>query len=114
MKKNLLTLAVLVLGAGAAFAEGKSPRFLNRTDETITHLQLAPAGTTAWGEDLCKYDDEGAVEHNERLNLVGVKSGRYDVKLADKKGRTCTIKNINVQEGAQFIIHEADVASCGK
>jgi hypothetical protein len=55
---------------------------------------------------------EGEVDHNERLTLSGIQAGRYDVKLGDKKGRVCTIKNVDVQEGNPVIIREQDLANC--
>jgi len=111
-----LVLSCLLLSASlcAAVAEGRSARFLNRTGETVVHFQLAPAGTKSFGDDLCRNDDEGEVDHNEKLNLVGVKSGRYDVKLADKAGRVCIVRNIELREGEQFAIHAQDLATCGK
>jgi hypothetical protein len=74
----------------------------------------APAGTKAWGPDQCANDDEGEVDHNEKLTLVGVKSGRYDMKIADKNGRVCVVKNVDVKEGNQFSIKEQDLTDCGK
>jgi hypothetical protein len=100
--------------SSAAAEEGKSPRFLNRTGQTVVKLQLAPAGTKAWGSDQCANDDEGEVDHNEKLTLVGVKSGHYDMKIADKNGRVCVVKNVDVKEGTQFSIKEQDLTDCGK
>lgn len=113
MRSLVLSCAILTDSLCGAAAEGKSARFLNRTGETIVHFYLAPAGTRSFGDDLCTNDDEGEVDHNEKLNLVGVKSGRYDVKLADKNGRVCVIRNIGVREGEQFVIHERDLTACG-
>ena len=59
-------------------------------------------------------DDEGEIDHNERMTLVGVKSGHYDIKLADKSGRVCVAKNIDLKEGAQFVVRDTDLTECGK
>ena len=48
------------------------------------------------------------------MTLVGVKSGRYDIKLADKAGRTCVAKNIELKEGAQFVVRDTDLTECSK
>ncbi|PPQ34776.1 hypothetical protein SAMN06265338_1393 [Rhodoblastus acidophilus] len=114
MIRLALSVAMLTANVSGAAAEGNSARFLNRTGETIVHLQLAPAGARSFGGELCKNDDEGQVDHNEKLNLVGVKSGRYDIRLADKKGHVCTVRNIDVREGEQFVLHAQDLTTCGK
>ena len=98
----------------AAAEEGKGPRVLNRTGQTVVKLQLAPPGTKAWGPNQCANDDEGEVDHNEKLTLVGVKSGHYDMKIADKNGRVCVVKNVDLKEGTQFSIKEQDLTDCGK
>ena len=76
--------------------------------------QLAPAGTKIWGPDQCVNDDEGEVDHNEKLTLVGVKSGRYDMRMGDKNGRVCFVRNVDLKEGSQFSIKELDLTDCGK
>jgi hypothetical protein len=53
-----------------------------------------------------------AANHNERLTLTGIQAGRHNVKLAHKKGRVCTIKNVEVQEGNPVISREKDLVSC--
>ena len=105
-------LAGLALLLCCSMAQAGSFKFLNRTGVTIVNLQFASPGSGAWGPNQCKNDDEGEVDHNERLTLTGIQAGRYDVKLGDKKGRACTIKNVDVQEGNPVIIREQDLASC--
>jgi hypothetical protein len=115
MYRTWICIVLLVLACSPSVAEeAKGPRFLNRTGQTVVKLQLAPAGTRAWGPDQCANDDEGEVDHNEKLTLVGVKSGRYDMKIADKNGRVCVVKNVDLKEGTQFSIKEQDLTDCGK
>jgi hypothetical protein len=38
--------------------------------------------------------------------------GRYDVKLSDKTGRVCIVRNVAVQEGAVFSIEEKQLTDC--
>jgi len=106
-------LATILMTCAAARADD-GPRFLNRTGQTIVKLQLAAVGSKAWGPDQCKNDDEGEVDHNERMTLAGVKSGRYDIKLADKSGRSCVARNIELKEGVQFVVRDTDLTDCGK
>ena len=113
MRPALTICAMLVLANSAARAED-GPRFLNRTGQTVVKMQLAPVGSKSWGPDQCKNDDEGEVDHNERMTLVGIKSGRYDIRLADKNGRVCIAKNIDLKEGSQFVVRDTDLADCTK
>ena len=105
--------AMIMMTCAVSRAED-GPRFLNRTGQTIVKLQLAAVGSKAWGPDQCKNDDEGEVDHNERMTLAGVKSGRYDIKLADNSGRSCVAKNIELKEGVQFVVRDTDLTECGK
>jgi hypothetical protein len=91
---------------------GRQRSFLNRTGQTVVKLQLAPAGTKSWGANQCANDEEGEIDHNEKLTLVGIKSGRYDMRLADKSGGVCIAKNIDVREGVQFSVKEQDLTDC--
>ena len=60
-------LLATAVGAGAA----ERLRFWNLTAGTITELSLASAGTTNWGPNQCRNDPDGAVDHDERLDLEG-------------------------------------------
>ena len=113
MRRNFICSAVLLMTCAIAQAED-GPRFLNRTGQTVVKLQLASVGSKAWGPDQCKNDDEGEVDHNERMTLAGVKSGRYDIRIADKKGRVCVAKNIELKEGIQFVVRDTDLTECTK
>ncbi len=110
----LLCLALLALAAAAPAAERM--RFWNTTSFTIAELYLAPAGTTQWGPNQCANDPDGAVDADERLTLKDVAPGRYDVKLADKHGRVCLVKNVEVRSGKPyaFAIGESDLTDCSK
>jgi hypothetical protein len=113
MHRGLACLAILMITCAAARADD-GPLFLNRTGQTMVKMQLAPVGSKSWGADQCKNDDEGAVDHNERMTLVGVKSGHYDIKFADKNGRVCVAKNVDLKEGAQFVVRDTDLTECTK
>jgi hypothetical protein len=91
-------------------------RFWNLTGATITKLYLAPAGTTKWGPDQCANDKDGSVHPDERLKLVDLSAGRYDVKLVDVSGRRCVVKDVTLQAGTSyaFSLSEADLKDCSK
>ncbi len=106
--------AVLILAVGSSAAAAKTTRFWNLTDNTITKFELAPAGTDKFGPDQCKSDKDGAVDHDERLKIVGVPSGTYEARFTDSKNRTCTVKNVDVKEGDVFSIEEKQLGDCKK
>ena len=110
---RLITGALLVALAGQAHAAERM-RFWNLTTVTISHLYMAPAGTTTWSPDQCKNDKDGTVDADERLTITGIAPGKYDVKLVDKKGRTCTVSNVEVVGGRPyaFSIADKDLTSC--
>lgn len=96
----------------AVLAQGASTRFWNLTQETISELYLAPAGTTDFGPNQCKNDKDGTVDPDERLRITGVASGVYDARLIDVKGRACTVRNIKIESGRIFSIEEKELTSC--
>jgi hypothetical protein len=115
MGKFVFGLGVLVLVARAAVAaEGKGIRFWNLTSNTIVELRMAPAGTGAWGSNQCANDRDGTVDHDERLRIVGIGPGRYDLKLAFKDGRVCTVRNIEVKDAGIFSIEDKNLTDCAK
>ena len=117
MPALLLAVAVAALFSNpnlAADGKGKGIRFWNLTSSTVTSLQLSRAGQNAWGADQCANDPDGAVDHDERLRITGISPGRYDVKLANKAGRTCIVRNLDIKENGIFSIEDKDLTECGK
>ena len=115
MGKFALGLGILVLIASAAVAaERKGIRFWNLTSKTIVELRMSSAGTDAWGSNQCANDRDGAVDHDERLRIVGIGPGRYDLKVGFKDGRTCTVRNIEVKDAGIFSIEDKDLTDCAK
>jgi hypothetical protein len=113
MRSVLLVAVALGLIASAATAQDRRGiRFWNLTLYTITSFQMSPAGKDAWGPDQCKNDRDGTVDHDERLRISGIEPGRYDAKLADKIGRVCIVRDIEVKDGAVFAIEEKQLTEC--
>jgi hypothetical protein len=113
--------AAVPLAAAILLSSGCSPafaverlRFWNLTTVTITSLRLAPAGTGQWGPNQCENDPDKAVDSDERLTITGVEPGHYDVTLADKTGRICLVRNIEVVPGRPyaFSVSDTDLTQC--
>ena len=111
-KRTALMIFVSVLLPISALA--KDTRFWNLTANTITSMQLSPAGKNAWGRNQTDNDQDHTVDHDERLKITDTPSGLYDVKFVDKSGRSCVVPNIEVKEGAVFSIDEKNLKNCAK
>jgi hypothetical protein len=112
LRIGLVGGAVLIVASASA---AKPMMFWNLTAATITHLYLAPAGTTTWTQDECLNDPDKSVDPDERLRLSGVTAGRYDVRLTDTHGRTCLLRNVEVRGDRPyaFTISEDQMKRCG-
>jgi hypothetical protein len=109
----LVSMALAASASCAIAEDGKGIRFWNLTLHTITQLRMSPAGESRWGPDQCQNDRDGTVDHDERLRITNIAPGRYDVKLTDQTGRSCTVRNIEVKAGAVFSIEEKQLTDCG-
>ena len=111
--KPAIPLGLLaILLAGPAMA--KDTRFWNLTSSTVESLELAPAGTSAFGPNQTKNDPDGAVEHDERVKVTGVATGAYDARLKLADGRQCMAKGVRIEAGKVFSIEEKDLVGCSK
>lgn len=106
--------AALMLALMPASASAKDTRFWNLTANTITSLQLSPAGKDQWGRNQTDNDNDHTVDHDERLKITDTATGVYDVKFTDKSGRTCVVPNIKVETNAIFLIEEKALKDCTK
>lgn len=115
MHKALFTAVSLLAGVvTVAAAEQRPTRFWNLTGQTIAEFQLAPAGTTQWGENQTRNDKDGTVDSDERLRITGVEPGRYDARLKDVTGRVCVVRNLDIKAGDIFSVEERDLTDCSK
>jgi hypothetical protein len=110
-RKVACAIAATVLASPAL---AKDTRFWNLTSSTVTSLELAPAGTTAFGPNQCLNDSDGAVDHDERLKVTGVVAGPYDARLALADGRKCMAKNVRIEIEKPFTIEDKDLVDCVK
>jgi hypothetical protein len=113
MYRLVFLLFALALSSSAAFSQART-RFWNLTHMRISEFHLAPAGTTNWGPNQAKNDKDGVADPDERLTITGVQSGTYDIKLADKEGRTCMVQGIKVEAGQIFSIDDKELTSCNR
>jgi len=99
-------------------ASAKDTRFWNLTANTITSLQLSPAGKNDWGRNQADNDRDGTVDHDERLKISPTRRPAYtDVKLPTKSGRTCVVPNNRKSQkvtGAVFTIEEKTLKDCAE
>lgn len=112
MKFVILLGVAAIIFAGAAAA--KDTRFWNLTSSTVKSLELAPAGTSAFGPNQCANDPDGAVDHDERLKIIGVAAGIYDLRIALADGRTCLAKAVEIKTGKPFSVEDGDLVDCKK
>ena len=112
--KRAISLGALgvaaILLAGPATA--KDTRFWNLTASTVKSLELAPTGTSTFGPNQCANDPDGAVDHDERLKVTGVRSGVYDARLKLADGRDCMAKGLRIEAGKVFAIEEKELVGC--
>jgi hypothetical protein len=109
-----IALAAMVVTV-PALADDRDMKFWNLTAETVNELFLAPAGSSDWSPNQCLNDvEDKTVEADERLALKGIPAGRYDVRIADVKGRKCLIRNVAVKSTGKyaFSIAEKDMKGC--
>jgi hypothetical protein len=104
----------LAITSSSSLAAERPTRFWNLTLHTLTEFNLAPAGTTNWGDNQCKNDKDGTVDSDERLRITGISSGAYDARLKDTSGRVCLVRNVKVEIGEIFSIEEKDLTSCDR
>jgi hypothetical protein len=114
MSAPRLAMLALLVGMTVSSVAAGPLRFWNLTGATITRLELAPAGTQAWSANQTANDPDGAVDADERLKLSGIQPGRYDVRLTDKTGRTCMVRNVEVvaDKPYAFSVSEQDLTDC--
>lgn len=105
---------VLALAAGGAAAAAEKPtQFWNLTTKTVVSLRLSHAGTGVYGDNVAVGDTDG-VDPDERVIIVGLASGEYDLELKFKGGRVCFARHIEIITRKVFSVEDKDLTACGK
>jgi hypothetical protein len=107
-----LPVGVALLACPALAAAEKFFAYDMTTRTDFKSVFLAPAGTQNWGPDQAANDKDHSLDTNERLTLTGITHGLYDVKLVDKKGRTCIVRGVDLTRERSFEIREKDLSGC--
>src|SRR5256886_16549351 len=94
------------LRTARAFDSGISPCIRSRLSRCPRRGQTAGVPTNA------RMIGMEPVDHDERLRITGIEPGRYDVKLVDKMGRVCIVRDVEVEDGAVFSIEEKHLTDC--
>ena len=105
--------AAAALWATGAIAAEKPTQFWNLTSSTVVSLRLSHAGSGEFGDNLATSDADG-VDHDERLKIQDIPSGRYDLELKYKGGRTCFARNIEIVAGKVFSLEDKALTACSK
>lgn len=110
----IISGAILFTMSGQIEARDKGIRLWNLTTATISSFQLSPVGQNAWGANQTLNDKDKEVDHDERLRLADTASGRYDAKVGYRDGRSCFVRNIEINANAVFSIADKDLQDCNK
>lgn len=111
--KILLAAALAVLPCMALAAQPAPLKLWNLTANTLDVVQFAPSGTSHFGPNQCANDKDGNVDFDEQLRLTNLPPGTYDVRLHDRKGRQCLVRNVAVPEKGVISIDEKAMTECG-
>jgi hypothetical protein len=101
-----------LLATGAVAAE-KLTQFWNLTSATVTSLRLSHAGSGEYGDNVAVGDADG-VDHDERVRIATLPSGRYDMELKFKGGRVCFVRNLEIVTGKVFSVEDKQLVACSK
>lgn len=115
MRRALQGACMLVAVSCGGFAADAADRFFvyNLTTSTeFTGIFLAPAGTRNWGPNQALNDKDHSLDVTERLSIIGIVRGRFDVKLQTEAGRTCIKSDVDLTKETTFDIRDADIVGC--
>lgn len=91
-------------GAGAA----ASPLLWNVSSQVLIGVYLAPPGSTEWGPNLAASAPGGGVATNQKLPLQGAAPGHFDLRLVEKQGRSCVIKDVTLRATGPYAVSIGD------
>lgn len=93
MRKTIL--AVLLAGAATGAAQAETLSIRNVSEHfTIGEVYLTPASLQEWGPN--RLEGVPAIVPDATLILPETAAGRYDMRLVDISGQTCTLQGVEV------------------
>lgn len=104
-------MAIFALITGAAGAQEKPAQFWNLTTATVTSLRLSHAGSGEYGDNVAAGDADG-VDHDERVKVADLPTGKYDLQMKFKGGRTCTVRDLAITAGKVFAVEDSNLVAC--
>lgn len=109
---RLFAAVVILLVAGTAMAADRYFLYDMTTATTFTGVFFAKPGTQSWGANQALNDKDHAVDPSERLSLKDLTRSTYDLKLVDRKGRTCIRHDVDFSKETTFEVHDSDLTEC--
>ena len=107
-----LTVALVLIGGLAVSARAWSSRIrvdiANQSSYDIYGLFLSSSGDDLWGRDLLG----SSVLATGTSVAVTAAPGRYDLKLVDEDGDTCTVMGLNLYSDTAWSITNRWLLSC--
>jgi hypothetical protein len=106
--------ASIVVSAAAHAQPAAVLKFWNLSSSRIIELSVAPPETSHWSQNLCLSDPDHSVDPDERLAMVGVKSGTYDVRVVDVDKRACVFHKVTISAAGPYAlaISESELKTC--
>jgi hypothetical protein len=105
MRLTRPTVFATLLFATAAHAGGKDTRYLdliNRAHDSVTSLEVAPAGTDAFQEKPLGVPLRGGGD-STTIEIAG-ESCLYDLRFKFRNGRTLVYKDVDICSGGKLAI----------
>jgi hypothetical protein len=84
----------------------------NTTRTDFTGVYMAPAGTENWGPNQALNDKDKALDAGEGLTLTGLAPGHFSVKLVERSGRTCIMRDADLTKENNFDIRDQQLSNC--
>jgi hypothetical protein len=114
LRLRIIITVILLCTSTQLMAQGKGIRLWNLTTATISNFQLSPVGKDSWGPNQTLNDRDKEVDHDERVRITGIASGRYDAKVGYRDSRQCLVRDIEIKADAVFSITDKDLKDCNK
>ncbi|OJX68656.1 hypothetical protein [Magnetospirillum sp. 64-120] len=105
IRKVLMAAAVLVVGAGSAFAAGKQDfDLVNKTGYPIEEVYVAPSSSDDWQEDVLGQD---ILENGKKVHIRfnrATKTCKWDLKVVYSDKETAEWEEFDLCETSKIII----------